>query len=263
MNRSPTEDAFLRTLDSKPRQLHSTQSHRDGQQSEVNRLSRVFENPYSPPKPIQPTKSPVSIPIREETIDTTPIAFNDIRAKFQEKTIMNRPPMTKPTYKPPAPVTFSKTGPSSNRSEKIIVAARTGPPALPIKPKPPTPNRHTSHDDISNRHTSHDDISNRHPSPPHPPPKFKSSPTILSRTATGNSSILSTTSSHSSQSKKAWHISQWFATPEEDNSLKQSIVRVSVPLSPQVSGPPMQKRLKPCNRPCSRNQTYAPCSLTY
>lgn len=118
MNGSQPPDAFSKTLESKPRAsfIHHVQQQQQqhneedngsgGGGSTVNRLSRVFENTHlEKPKPIPPSKPtslrPSSIikpriveqqrdrkeqvKVEEETIDSTPLAFKDIRARFQQE----------------------------------------------------------------------------------------------------------------------------------------------------------------------------------
>lgn len=94
MNRSQLPDAFSKTLESKPRQscIQHLQQEEDNKVggSTVNRLSRVFEttnldkNKAKPP-PLKAT--PLSKPKVEiePNIDQTPLAFKDIRARFQEE----------------------------------------------------------------------------------------------------------------------------------------------------------------------------------
>lgn len=113
MNRPQSPDAFSKTLESKPRQSyihhaqHLQQQQQQQQQNEqdftnsgstVNRLSRVFENtPLEKPKPIPPSKPTTLRPNsyikpkiepqeeQQETIDSSPLAFKDIRARFQQE----------------------------------------------------------------------------------------------------------------------------------------------------------------------------------
>lgn len=103
MNRSQPPDAFSKTLESKRRQS-SIQQHSQQEEenkvdryggSTVNRLSRVFETttnldknkptPLSKPPLLRPT--PLNKPKieNESNIDQTPLAFKDIRARFQEE----------------------------------------------------------------------------------------------------------------------------------------------------------------------------------
>lgn len=106
MNRSQPPDAFSKTLESKRRQssIQHLQPEEENKAdkyggSTVNRLSRVFETttatatnldknkpiPLSKPPLLKPTpanKPKVEI---ESNIDQTPLAFKDIRARFQEE----------------------------------------------------------------------------------------------------------------------------------------------------------------------------------
>jgi hypothetical protein len=92
MHRSQPPDAFSKTLESKHRSsyIQHLQHEEDGGGSTVNRLSRVFEatTHLEKTKPVPPSKPPSLRPKRieqEEVIDHTPIAFKDIRARFQQE----------------------------------------------------------------------------------------------------------------------------------------------------------------------------------
>ncbi|GAN04312.1 hypothetical protein MAM1_0060c03772 [Mucor ambiguus] len=175
----------------------------------------------------------------------------------------------------------SKTGPP-NLPEKMVIAAKTGPPALPVKPKmnsinanrypeqlhqqlPPFRTYH--YQQPSQSHLSIDTTtptaapSDDYKSLPHLPVASPASsmlhiPGMISRTATGNSSIISSTStssqnSTSTSSKRGWHISSWFTSQqqqqqEQHEQLKNSIRRSDSngmadmdtldPLSPEITG---------------------------
>ncbi|GAA5796261.1 hypothetical protein HPULCUR_001631 [Helicostylum pulchrum] len=94
MSTSQPPDAFSKTLESKPRASYIQHLHTEesGHGSTVNRLSRVFETSshLEKPKPIPPSKPPSLRPKSaavepESIIDQTPIAFKDIRARFQQE----------------------------------------------------------------------------------------------------------------------------------------------------------------------------------
>jgi hypothetical protein len=97
MNRSQHSDAFSKTLESKPRHSHIGNLRHQFQDEEpsnggstVNRLSRVFETAHlDKPKPALPSKPPSLRPSTKPTanseIDSTPLAFKDIRARFQQE----------------------------------------------------------------------------------------------------------------------------------------------------------------------------------
>jgi hypothetical protein len=99
MNRSQPLDAFSKTLESKPRhsqighlrhQFQEEEQNGSSGGSSVNRLSRVFETTHlDKPKPALPSKPPslrpVPKPTLESEIDSTPLAFKDIRARFQQE----------------------------------------------------------------------------------------------------------------------------------------------------------------------------------
>lgn len=176
----------------------------------------------------------------------------------------------------------SKTGPP-NLPEKMIIAAKTGPPALPVKPKmnsinanrypeqlhqqlPPFRTYHyqqpsQSHLSIDTSSTPAAAPSDDYKSLPHFPTASPASsmlhiPGMISRTATGNSSIISSTStssqnSTSTSSKRGWHISSWFTNQQQQqqeqheqlkNSIRRSDSNVMAdmdtldPLSPEVTG---------------------------
>ncbi|KAL0144724.1 hypothetical protein V8B55DRAFT_1455283 [Mucor lusitanicus] len=218
----------------------------------------------------------------EAEIDQTPLAFKDIRARFQQDNALPiRNQQTR--YRTPIPLMPSKTGPP-NLPEKVIVAAKTGPPALPVKPKmnsinanrypeqlqqqlPPFRTYHYQQQS-SQPHLSIDTStpsavpSDDYKSLPHLPVASPASsmlhiPGMLSRTATGNSSIISSTStssqnSTSTSSKRGWHISSWFTNQQQQqqleqheqlkNSIRRSDSNVMAdmdtldPLSPEVTG---------------------------
>lgn len=97
MNGSQPTDAFSKMLESKPRHSHmghlrhqfnEEEPHNGG--STVNRLSRVFETSHlDKPKPALPSKPPSLRPALKlapaSEIDSTPLAFQDIRARFQQE----------------------------------------------------------------------------------------------------------------------------------------------------------------------------------
>lgn len=173
----------------------------------------------------------------------------------------------------------SKTGPP-NLPEKVIIAAKTGPPALPVKPKinsintnrypeqphqqlPPFrtyPYQQQSQSNLSVDTSSSSTATDGYKSLPHLPVVSPASsmlhiPGMISRTATGNSSIISSTStssqnSISANSKRGWHISSWFTNQqqqqqEQHEQLKNSIRRSDSngvdmetldPVSPEITG---------------------------
>lgn len=173
----------------------------------------------------------------------------------------------------------SKTGPP-NLPEKVIIAAKTGPPALPVKPKinsintnrypeqlhqqlPPFRTYHyqqQSQSNLSVDTSSSSTATDGYKSLPHLPVASPASsmlhiPGMISRTATGNSSIISSTStssqnSISANSKRGWHISSWFTNQqqqqqEQHEQLKNSIRRSDSngvdmetldPVSPEITG---------------------------
>ncbi|CAO0799422.1 unnamed protein product [Mucor circinelloides] len=295
------------------KQQHSQDNNEstDGGGSTVNRLSRVFETSQSidkqqkpippskppsltkpstsikssprqppPPPPMQPQYRSSQQPKPEVEIDQTPLAFKDIRARFQQDNALPiRNQQTK--YRTPIPLVPSKTGPP-NLPEKVIIAAKTGPPALPVKPKmnsihanrypeqphqqlPPFRTYHYQQPSQPNlsiyTSTSAATPSDDYKSLPHLPVTSPASsmlhiPGMISRTATGNSSIISSTStssqnSTSTNSKRGWHISSWFTNQqqqqqEQHEQLKNSIRRSDSnimadmdtfdPLSPEITG---------------------------
>ncbi|KAI8083657.1 hypothetical protein BDF21DRAFT_416390 [Thamnidium elegans] len=265
MNRPQPPDAFSKTLESKPRTsyIQHLQTEESGHGSTVNRLSRVFENSshLEKPKPIPPSKPPSLRPKStvepESIIDQTPIAFKDIRARFQQESTVP----IKQSYRPPVPLKPSKTGPT-HLPEKLIIGAKTGPPALPAKPKLNYQQQHsflsidTNNKNVSNLNTS--------------PPPMLNIPVMISRTTTGNSSMRSSTStssqnSSSTHSKRGWHISSWFSNQQqqqqiEHENLKNSITRHNstgefTSLSPQVTGA-KPKRYKVIQELLETERTY-------
>lgn len=205
-------DAFSRILETKRRQ-QSRQS--------INRLSRAFETTHLD-KPTLPSKPPS---LREKRIDEASLTFNDIRAKFQnESNIPIQPKVNlrklserkqkltfrQIIYRPPIPLKPSKTGPTL--PEKVIMPARTGPPSLPVKPK-----------------LKADESRSREREPP----------SVIPRTETGNSSIVSTSSTTSSQNsfKRGWHtnmISNWFNNTNNSHQQQQETLRNSIRRPPET-----------------------------
>ncbi|KAG0801406.1 hypothetical protein G6F22_001282 [Rhizopus arrhizus] len=170
----------------------------------INRLSRAFETTHLD-KPTLPSKPPS---LREKRIDEASLTFNDIRAKFQNES--NIPIQPKIIYRPPIPLKPSKTGPTL--PEKVIMPARTGPPSLPVKPK-----------------LKADESRSREREPP----------SVIPRTETGNSSIVSTSSTTSSQNsfKRGWHtnmISNWFNNTNNSHQQQQETLRNSIRRPPET-----------------------------
>jgi hypothetical protein len=152
----------------------------------------------------------------------------------------------------------------------MIIPARTGPPALPVKPK--LNNRYPeSHQSTPFRQYHHH---NQQPSllsidtndgntkslPITSPASMLHIPTMVSRTTTGNSSILSSTStssqnSNSTNSKRGWNISSWFSNQQQQLQMEQhEILKNSIrrpdsteneyeSISPQLTGN-LDKRTK-------------------
>lgn len=171
----------------------------------------------------------------------------------------------------------SKTGPP-NLPEKVIIAAKTGPPALPVKPKINSINTNRYPEQLQQQlpsfrtypyqqqsqsnlsiDTSSSTATDGYKSLPQLPVASPASsmlhiPGMISRTATGNSSIISSTStssqnSTSTNSKRGWHISSWFTNQqqqqEQHEQLKNSIRRSNSngmdmetldPVSPEITG---------------------------
>ncbi|KAI8643910.1 hypothetical protein BD408DRAFT_414084 [Parasitella parasitica] len=288
MDRPQPPDAFSRTLDSKPRhsyisqvkQQHAQDSTSTENSSTVNRLSRVFEANQlldKQPKPIPPSKPPSLSkssnaiepsprqppppptphapappskpqPTQEAEIDETSLVFKDIRARFQQDTAL---PIGnhQPKYRIPVPLMPSKTGPPA--PEKVIIAAKTGPPALPLKPKtnsivtsrypeqlhqqlPPfrgsqyqqqQPQPNLSIDTTSFSTDGYKSLSLLSAAAS-PASSMLHIPAVISRTTTGNSSIISSTStssqnSTSTSSKRGWHISSWFTNQQQQQQQQQ------------------------------------------
>lgn len=170
----------------------------------------------------------------------------------------------KPSYRIPIPLQPSKTGPPT--PEKMIIPARTGPPALPVKPKlnninnrypEPHPFRQYHYQQQQQQQQSQISIDtndgNTKPLPITSPASMLHIPAMVSRTTTGNSSTLSSTStssqnSTSTNSKRGWNISSWFSNQqqqlqmEQHENLKNSIRRPDSigheyeSISPQLSG---------------------------
>lgn len=285
MNRSQPPDAFSKTLESKRRQS-SIQQHSQQEEenkvdryggSTVNRLSRVFETttnldknkptPLSKPPLLRPT--PLNKPKieNESNIDQTPLAFKDIRARFQEESKI--PLNQNSSYRPPIPLKPSKTGPPALQ-EKVIIAAKTGPPALPVKPKlypqryeqhqqqhqnqlPPFRQYHTQQNySPITIDTQHGDTNNINKvQTVASPSSMLHIPAMISRTTTGNSSVMSSTStssqnSSSTNSKRAWHISSWFSSQQQQQQLDHENLKNSIrrpdsksefnSISPQITG---------------------------
>ncbi|KAI8382977.1 hypothetical protein BD560DRAFT_385679 [Blakeslea trispora] len=279
---SSLPDAFSKTLESKPRnsyiahlrqEQHTNNSAHSGT-STVNRLSRVFEasthlehTGYKPkPTPLTKTPSLRSPPIQEPRIkpeiDETSLDFKNIRARFQRDTSIQKPTI---------PLKPSMTGPPSP-PEKIIVANKTGPPALPAKPKV------THHRYTEQNHRSYPQQTIDSPNETQQKGWQLSSsslylPSVIHRTATGNSSIISTTStssqtSNSTNSKRGWHISNWFSNQQQQQLdheiLKSSIKRSDTneteslgTVSPQITGSShSSKRTKVMNELLETEKTF-------
>ncbi|KAI8334159.1 hypothetical protein EDC96DRAFT_525492 [Choanephora cucurbitarum] len=154
------------------------------------------------------------------------------------------------------------TGPPSP-PEKMIIASKTGPPALPVKPK-------VIH------HRSIEQTYRPYPQQPTPSDSFNESqqrgslssvylPSMVYRTATGNSSIMSTTStssqtSNSTHSKRGWHISNWFSNQQQQQQLDHETLKNSIKrsdtieiVSPQVTG---SKRVKVMHELLETEKTF-------
>ncbi|KAI9476403.1 MAG: hypothetical protein EXX96DRAFT_298356 [Benjaminiella poitrasii] len=328
MDRSELQDAFSKTLDTKPRHSYVNHIKQQLQEEEkndkrlngstVNRLSRAFETntferpalpakpptlrppstqlqpsqppkPPQPPKPRQPPKPPQTLNFQQilklqlnahaPEIDETQPTFKDLRAKFQqENSIPIQDLSHQNNYRPPIPLKPSKTGPISS-PEKLIRAAKTGPPALPVKPKM---NSHRYMDPLNHQLPPLRQYQTLTPLETHDAPQasslnipsssINSIPSLLPHTATDNSSIHSTTSTSSqastlNSSKRGWHLSSWFSSqqqrPQQHEQLKNSIRRpdsnnsstgnqeeydTSKPISPQLTAETNQtmseKRIK-------------------
>ncbi|KAI7905911.1 uncharacterized protein BX663DRAFT_245286 [Cokeromyces recurvatus] len=260
MNRPELQDAFSKTLDTKPRHSYVNHIKQQFQEEEVgnkrvngstvNRLSRVFEATHldKPPLPSKPPilnslsteQKPQSIQrpqllIHTAEIDETQLTFKDLRAKFQQENSIPTKSPQQINYRPPIPLKPSKTGPPL-LPEKIILAAKTGPPALPIKPR--TNNQkytEPSHHPLpplrqyqsSTQQLEPNDALHRASNLASTSASILSIPTMLSRTETGNSSILSTTSTSSqassfTNSKRGWHISNWFTNQQHQQQRQQN-----------------------------------------
>ncbi|KAI7891268.1 uncharacterized protein EV154DRAFT_508484 [Mucor mucedo] len=283
MHRHQPPDAFSKTLESKHRSsyIQHLQHEEDGGGSTVNRLSRVFEPVahLEKPKPVLPSKPPSLRPKRieqDDAIDQTPIAFKDIRARFQQE---NTIPIKQSSYRPPIPLKPSKTGPPT--PAKLVSTAKTGPPALPAKPKlnfrkeQQTAQQYNPQRQSSNSSSLSVDTANKSLPSPHivtSPSSMLHIPVMISRTTTGNSSIKSSTStssqnSSSTNSKRGWHISSWFTNQQQQQqqidheNLKNSITRPNsgddiTSLSPQVTGGATTKRFKVIQELLETERTY-------
>lgn len=154
----------------------------------------------------------------------------------------------------------------------MIIAAKTGPPALPVKPKfypqrygqqqhqlPPFRQYYTQQQqpyspitiDTQDGDTNDDNNTNKSQTVASPSSMLHI-PAMISRTTTGNSSVMSSTStssqnSSSTNSKRAWHISSWFSSQQQHQqqldheNLKSSIRRPDSKsefnsISPQITG---------------------------
>lgn len=169
------------------------------------------------------------------------------------------------------------TGPPT--PAKLVTAAKTGPPALPVKPKlnirkeQPTrqyPQKQSSSSSTLSIDTTNKFLTNQHMETS--PASMLHIPVMISRTTTGNSSIKSSTStssqnSSSTNSKRGWHISSWFTNQQQQQqqldheNLKNSITRPSsgddiATLSPQVTGGATTKRYKVIQELLETERTY-------
>lgn len=119
MNPSEKPDAFSRALENKPRNSHISQIKKQFEENDsttyssgpsVNRLSRVFESthlhttivrptPATKPPSLRPNSiskttppsQPANVTREEPQIDQTPLAFKDIRARFQQQQQQQQP----------------------------------------------------------------------------------------------------------------------------------------------------------------------------
>ncbi|KAG0180166.1 hypothetical protein DFQ29_001144 [Apophysomyces sp. BC1021] len=273
-------DAFSKTLD-RQRSITYSAPQRDGS---VNRLSRAFEQ--SSRRPVLPAKPPSlrlstshhhhadvssllgTSPTEDSSttgIDQTSLAFNDIRAKFQQtgngqKSMKTRnPPFVarvpaKPAPPPPTPQKTAKA--SLNVVQKV-------PPAVPAKPGTvytsscTTPRTNSFVTELSQRLEQTETTAPSRRTSVRPSdarlvkktsnsslkgiPSTNSSSTLhipfIARTLTGNStaSTSSTSSTATSPSKRAWQygtaITSWLTGSSVDdhqhNRLKDSITIVS------------------------------------
>jgi hypothetical protein len=157
----------------------------------------------------------------------------------------------------------------------MIIAARTGPPALPEKPKlnnnrysneqqpsqlQPYRQYHAQQHQYSSSSTSsllsidtaNNNGNNKHPHMVTSPASMLHIPIMISRTTTGESSASTSSQNSSSTNSKqrgGWHLGSWFSNQqqqqlqqEQHENLKNSIRRpdssseISATLSPQVTG---------------------------